>query len=844
MRNGIVRFLTVSIVCIFALCVVVFSLMAFLMNRRAADGIGELGEMYMADMSEQAAAHFGTTIELRFSQVSSLVDSVPPDSNRTPASIRVALMQNAKMSGFSALSLYGADGNYEVLYGSDIAANDASFLDALTDGERMMSSGKSAKGETYILMGVPASYPMESGGVSVGIVAALPSSYIRKTLSFSANQIYYFIIDRDGEFIICDENVTDENYFSRVENRYDSVIGIEKSAYIDEVRSSMRSGKDFTYEFVIDGEQRFLYGTELSYTDWYLLLFLPYGRLNETVSSLSQSWGWASVMSCVVILLAFVVVFVFYFRLTRRQVRELEEARGIAEHASKAKSEFLSNMSHDIRTPMNAIVGMTAIASSNPDDSEQVRNCLKKIDLSSRHLLNLINDILDLSKIESGKLELNMDRMSLCETLRSVLNIVQTQAHAKGQRFDVFIGDLPYEYVECDTVRFSQILINLLGNAVKFTPSDGNISLSCREELSPSGDAFTRVLFTVKDDGIGMTKEFKEKIFDAFAREDSGRVQKTEGSGLGMTITKYIVDAMHGTIEVESELNRGTEFRVCLDLRKAESEEEPLPAWDVLVLHRDGQVRENIAASLNAIGCNAECAEDEASALEKIALRHGRGEDYRAVLFGGADACALAEKFREACGGNSTLLLLASEWGEGSDRMKEAGISGVLGMPVFRSDLRRVLKQRCGADELPAPEEDVRPAFDGKRILLAEDNDLNREIAEELLTGLGLSIDHAENGKVCLEKFESSPEFYYDAILMDIRMPVMSGYEATEAIRALPRADSAIPIIAMSADAFSDDVKHCLECGMNAHTAKPIDMEIVSRVLAQFLGNGRKGENS
>ena len=848
MKNKTTRFLVISLVAISILCVLVFSYLATQMNHRGAEAIGELGAIYMSGLSEQAAAHFGTTIELRLSQVGALVDSVPPGTGRDMSSVQVALSYNARARGFDHLALYGPDGTFEMLYGSQMTAVDGEeFLAALQDGEEMMAVGEDDAGESLLLMGIPAAYPMAAGGESAALVAALPVTYISDTLSLDTDNdmLYYFIIDQDGQFIVRDDTVTDDNYFQRVRDRYDSVGSMSGEQYLERLEQVMTEGKSLSGEFTIEGEQRYLYCAGLPYSSWYLMLFMPYGQLDQTVNALSQAWGVAAIVSCGLILLALLAVFSWYLHLTRRHVRDLEEARQAAEHANRAKSEFLSNMSHDIRTPMNGIVGMTAIASANLDNIQQVQSCLKKISLSSKHLLGLINDILDMSKIESGKLTLHMEKLSLQETMQSIVNIVQPQINAKRQRFDVYIYDIPNEHVYCDSIRMNQVLLNLVGNAIKFTPEGGSIYVACYEEASPKGENWIRVHIRVKDTGIGMTPEFLEHIFDAFSREDDRRVQKTEGSGLGMAITKYIIDAMQGSIDVASEPDRGTEFHVTLDLEKALTEEKDmeLPPWEVLVVDDDDLLCESAAATLRSIGCRSEWAMDGETAVGMVRDRHAQGRDYRAVLLDwklpGMDGLETARAIGAICGGETTMLLItAADWSDLEEQAKAAGIVGAVSKPLFRSNLYYALKSWCGHEDVQqAREEDRTVDFAGRRVLLAEDNDLNWEIAEELLSELGLTMERAENGKICADMFQDSPPGWYDAILMDIRMPVMTGYEATEAIRAMDRADArTVPIIAMSADAFAEDVQNCLDCGMNAHVAKPIDMDEVSRLLEKYIG--------
>jgi CheY-like chemotaxis protein len=529
-------------------------------------------------------------------------------------------------------------------------------------------------------------------------------------------------------------------------------------------------------------------------------------------------------------------------RLLRNQLTALEEARQTAIKASRAKSDFLSNMSHDIRTPMNAIVGMTAIAIGSMDDKQQVQSCLKNISLSGRYLLGLINDILDMSKIESGKLTLNMEMVSLRDTMDNIVSVVQPQLKAKKQRFDVLINDIMVENVYCDSVRLDQIILNLMSNAIKFTPDEGSISIGLTEEESPLGEDYIRVHIKVEDTGIGIAPEFVDKVFDSFTREDKKRVHKTEGTGLGMAITKYIVDAMNGTIEVQSEQGKGTKFHVVLDLEKAfESEENMvLPPLNMLLVDDDVVLCKGTVKSLEEIGINAEYTIDGETAVRLVEERHRRHKDFQIVLLDwklpGIDGVETARRIRRLMGADVPILLISAyDWSEVESEARSAGINGFISKPLFKSTLYYGLKDFIDLAEISHDECDDELDLTGKRIIVAEDNDLNWEIAFALLSTYGPEIERAENGSVCVEKFKKSREGFYDAILMDIRMPVMTGYEATEVIRSLERSDNDIPIIAMTADAFSEDIDKCIKCGMNAHIAKPIDVAEIVKTLARYL---------
>ena len=564
--------------------------------------------------------------------------------------------------------------------------------------------------------------------------------------------------------------------------------------------------------------------------------------LNEAVTKLDNIRAAIMIGSSLIILTAMLFVFYKYFGLTQQQMRALDKAKEEAVHANKAKSDFLSSMSHDIRTPMNAIIGMTEIGLKSVTDSERVEDCLKKIMLSSKHLLGLINDVLDMSKIESGKMTFHMNRMSLRETLDDIVNIIQPQVKARSQFFDIFIRNILSEEVYCDGVRINQVLLNLLSNALKFTQEGGRIDVHVYQEPSDQGEEYVRTHFEVEDNGIGMSQEFQKKIWDTFSRDSSEQVQKTTGTGLGMAITKRIVELMGGTIELQSELGKGSSFHVILDFRKAESVEEwKLPEWNVLVVDDNEMLCHSAVSNLEELGIHAEWTLDGKKAIEMIEERHNRKEDYRFVLIDwkmpNMNGLQTIRRIRERIGKSVPVFLIpAYDWSEIEEEARNVEIEGFISKPLFKSTLYSYLKHY--AEENPDDSEENEneaPDFTGKRILVAEDIEINWEIANEILSSFGFELEHAENGKICVDMFSASEIGYYDVILMDIRMPVMNGYDATRAIRALTREDKELPIIAMTADAFENDVQVCLQCGMNAHVAKPLDIEELIRTLQKTL---------
>lgn len=845
-QHKIIHFLRSSMLFVAIVCIAIFIFLTIYMNKQSNRTINQVGGMYMASMNERISKHFSTMVDLRLTQLDTLVESIPSKTKEDSKSVRDWLEYNGKLRGLDSLAYYFEDGSFEMLYGTEATATEPDkFLDFMKKGERKVSVGINSDETRAAVIGIPFEINLKDGRHSIAIVGKMPIEYISETLSLDETDalMYSFVIRKDGSFVVRSAGAYWDNYFERVRAIYEEVIGKKDiEQFISELKEAMNKEKDYSAMFVMEGERRQMYCSKLPVSEWYIITFLPYGALNETIEQQGKESLFVFIISCIIILLMLFVVFLKYFRMNFAQVQELAEAKLAAEEANKSKSEFLSNMSHDIRTPMNAIVGMTTIAFTNINNKDRVEDCLKKIVISSKHLLGLINDVLDMSKIESGKMSLNVELVSLRELMDSIVSIVQPQIKEKQQRFDIFIYDITSENVLCDSVRLNQVLLNLLSNAIKFTPEGGAIEVTLHEKESPKGDDYVRILLRVKDTGIGMTEEFQTHIFDSFTREDSKRVQKTEGTGLGMAITKYIVDAMGGEIEVNSTHGVGTEFNVTLDFERTTDHEEDmiLPDFTMLVVDDDQQLCESTTTSLKSIGIQADWTLDGESAIQMVKKHHIKHDDYHIILLDwklpGMDGIETARELRKQLGNDVPILLISAyDWSEIEVEAREAGISGFLSKPLFRSTLYYGLKPYIDSPEkVSVPEKDT-ITFTDKRVLLAEDNDLNWEIASELLQEFGLELDRAENGQICADMFEKSPVGYYDAILMDIRMPVKNGYEATDLIRNMDRPDASLPIIAMTADAFSEDIQKCLDYGMNAHIAKPIDIKELSRLLNRYF---------
>ena len=524
----------------------------------------------------------------------------------------------------------------------------------------------------------------------------------------------------------------------------------------------------------------------------------------------------------------------------------LKEAFLAAENASRAKSDFLSNMSHDIRTPMNAIMGMTAIAAMHVEEPGYIRDCLGKITLSSKHLLRLINDILDMSKIESGKVFLMEETFGLPAMVEALLAISWPQARSRNQQLQVQIANIVHEEVIGDPLRLQQVCINILGNAIKFTPEGGHISLRITEKPCHMR-GFGCYEFVFADDGIGMEKAFLERIFEPFMRADNSRIRKVEGTGLGMSIARNIVRMMNGDIEVWSEPGKGSRFTVTVHLKLGKVDEEDLAELAqlaVLVVDDDRFACENACAILNDIGMASDWVTSGDEAIARLVEARRAARDYSAVILDwimpGKDGVATAREIREKIGESIPIIILSAyDWSDVEQEAREAGVNAFISKPLFKSRLVTVLKHLILEDgENDETVREVWPAEDyaGKRILLVEDNELNMEIAEELIGSTGASVEKAFNGREALERLLETPPEYYDLVLMDVQMPDMNGYEATEAIRASGRPDlGTLPIVAMSADAFAEDVQRALKSGMNDHLAKPVDIAKLLSVLEKWM---------
>ena len=663
------------------------------------------------------------------------------------------------------------------------------------------------------------------------LLRVLPVSELEQKWVFPQEEyesIELSMIDANGDYIIKGHSFKNSSFFEFYKS-YNTIDSVSAQELFGKITSSTGSIAMQNSR----GEECILAYTPVDATEgWALLSFMPI----EGLKADTENW----------LLIGFVtagllILFVFDMAVMLNFNKKLQAAAREAATANKAKTDFLSTMSHDIRTPMNAIIGLTTIAEKNLGDTVSVGENLRKITLASNHLLTLINDILDISKVESGKLNLSPQTFSLVETVENLVNLSQPMIKEKNIEFRFRASRMEKEYLYADKLRLNQIYINILSNAIKYTEPGGRVSVDMHQEESQKAGC-VRLTYTVSDTGIGMSPEFMATMYQPFSRQTDSRVNSIQGTGLGLAITKQMVDLMEGTIDCQSEQGKGTTFTVILDLPVADRQREDmlLEPMDVLIVDDDEVLLETAVDTLESLGVTADCAKSGLEALGMIMHRNKIGQDYRVVILDwkmpDIDGVETIRRIRTEINSSIPILLISAyDWSDIEDVAKEAGANGFVSKPLLRSTLYDKINELLGTEAKSVEPDNDYSDLQGMNILIAEDNDINWEIISTMLGMFGITTERAKNGRICVEKMDAAMEGTYDLIFMDIQMPEMNGLDATRNIRALsdPWASS-IPIIAMTADAFSENVTECLNAGMNGHIAKPIDIKLVIKEIRRI----------
>ena len=740
--------------------------------------------------------------------------------------------------------------------------------EVFSEGQLDFSAGKSIEGmpltQSYLnYMGAWA-YTIKCPVMKDGKeTASLYIEYIYDTLEKSLPNGFYdgramlYIMDAKSErFVLKPKGMGERSAgHLNLDDFYRANNIVEKDLQ-EEVAECINNGKHILFYHNVRGKEALNYMWAINGGTLYLIGYVPVDAIQREGRTVNQN----ILIVVAVMLIAFFICCLLYYLSQRQQIKirreqeaereihnkQLAEALQAAQIASHSKTMFLSNMSHDIRTPMNAIIGFTTIAVSHIDNKDQVRDCLQKVLSSSNHLLSLINDILDMSRIESGKVQIKEQECNISELMHNLVNIIQPQVKAK--QLDLFIDtfEVVNEDVIADPLKLNQVFINLLSNAVKYTPAQGSISFRIQQKTT-FRHGYGDYVFIIKDTGIGMASDFLQHVFEPFERESTTTRTGIEGTGLGMAITKNIVEMMNGTISVESEVGKGSTFKVSLSLKLQDVEKnaaqiKQLSGLRALVVDDDFNVCDSVSKMLGQIGMRSEWTTSGREAAYRAKKAYEEGDSYHTYIIDWQmpemSGVETARKIRSAVGDEAPIIILtAYDWTDIEEEAKEAGVTAFCAKPLFMSDLKSAL---LSANNLI--EKDVSDMswtlndFSGKRVLLVEDIELNREIAEVILTEAGFEVESAPDGTDAVEMVRRSEENYYDVILMDVQMPIMNGYEATRTIRNLSRNDVRnLPIIAMTANALEEDREAAIKNGMNAHIAKPLDIKIFMNVLSQYL---------
>lgn len=738
------------------------------------------------------------------------------------------------LTGISTRPKLGTEDNYDVSYQRLDILRNADWIDEIGNSINITRAYTNPMdGEQSLAFCNIISVTDSDNGTAKAAVLlrVIPISALEQKWIFPQSELEnaeLSMIDVKGDYILKGSSFKNSSFFEFY-NSYNPTDSESSKVLFDRITSSTGSVSMVNSH----GEECVLAYTPISATSgWTMLSLIPAEDLNVK----TRNWVLFGVVSVGLLILFLSDLFYMLYLNKHLQITASK-----AESANKAKTDFLSTMSHDIRTPMNAIIGLTAIAEKNTGDEDSTKESLRKIGLASNHLLTLINDILDISKVESGNLKLNPLTFSIVETVENLVNISQPMIKEKNIEFSFHINHMEKEYLYTDQLRLNQIYINILSNAIKYTEPGGRVSVDLREEKSTDPGS-VRLTYVVADTGIGMSPEFMESMYTPFSRQVDSRVNSIQGTGLGLAITKQMVELLGGTIDCESEPGKGTTFTVVLDIPVADRQREDmqLEPMDVLIVDDDEIMLKTATDTLESLGASVEQAGNGLEALGMIEHRHLSGKDYNVIIVDWKmpeiDGIETISRIRSEIKTDVPILLISAyDWSDIEDKAKAAGANGFVTKPLFRSTLYDKINSLIGKESKSIEPEDDYSDLNGLSILVAEDNDINWEIISAMLSMFGIKCERAENGRVCVDMISKAEKDSYTLIFMDIQMPEMNGLDATRAIRKLENPwASSIPIVAMTADAFSENIMECMNAGMNGHIAKPIDVKLVIREIRRI----------
>ncbi|MCI8284339.1 MAG: response regulator [Firmicutes bacterium] len=812
-----------------------------------AEAVYNVSKLYLEELTTQQVNQVTTTLNSQIQQLSTVIHSLRASDTENMIAAQSFIKRMKDLNAFDFLAFIDEKGT---VYTEDATFPGISKFTFLASDftKPVISFDQSMENSNLLLFSVPVINNSLEGHKLIAATAGINADTVSERLSLTENNGKSFsnVIMPNGGYVIRTNHThiaANTNMLSTLQQEADFT---DENA-LDHWRRDLNLKKANMVVYELKDVVHYTYYMPIEGTDWFITTTLHYDLISENVDVIRTTLTRNSLFQLMLILLVLFFLFIVYNSMRRRNDKlQLEKIK--AEEGNRAKSIFLSNMSHDIRTPMNAIIGFTNLAIKSVDDTNRTQDYLSKILASSNHLLALINDVLEMSRIESGKIQLEETECNLPEMLHDINSIVLGQVQNKQLHLLMDAVDITNENIYCDKLRMNQIFLNLLSNAIKFTPAGGKISVKI-EQLQNAPDGYGKYVIKVKDTGIGMTQEFAAKIFNPFERERTSTVSGIQGTGLGMTITKNIVDMMDGTINIITAPGKGSEFIITINLKLHEKQNKPvkfahLEGVKALIVDDDFDSCDAATRMLMKLDMQAEWTmsgkEAVLRAKQAIDINEAFGAYIIDLRLPDLDGIEVARQIRSVAGNQVPILLItAYDWTQIEKEAREAGVNAFCNKPVFMSDLQSALSKATGQKVIMpqhAETEEHQFDFNGKRILLVEDNELNREIALEILTEVGLNIDEAEDGSIAVEKIRSSEPGFYDLILMDIQMPVMDGYEATKAIRSLENKKLAnIPIIAMTANAFEEDKKAAFDAGMNSHLAKPLDVEKLFATLAKVI---------